>query len=264
MFVLPGDGPSLHLPLQGGGRERSEAGGGKFRVRAKISATPHPTPSRLRSLCELRRTTLPLQGRVCTSALPDLAMRLRIRALQSPSREARNPGGRELRGGGVLVMSLHSCHFAASLRAAAKQSSSQFPRSLDRFVSSFLAMTKKDMERRKTQDRNLRTLGCGAALGGSSPSGVPPRLFPRGVWSLGAIRARLRGQDRQRGGGHSADSQAHIQRRTSHAGRNAGRHDARTARERAANPPAGSASRPTAAICLRSGVLHGRDDRRHI
>ena len=39
-----------------------------------------------------------------------------------------------------------------------------------------------------------------------SPAGVPPRLLPRGVWSLGAIRARLRGQSRPRGGGHSADS----------------------------------------------------------
>jgi hypothetical protein len=27
-----------------------------------------------------------------------------------------------------------------------------------------------------------------------SPAGVPPRLFPRGVWSLGATRARFRGQ----------------------------------------------------------------------
>ncbi len=52
----------------------------------------------------------------------------------------------------------------------------------------------------------------------------------------------------------------HFQRRTSHAGRNAGRHDARTARERVASPPAGSASRPAAAICLRGGVLYGRDD----
>src|SRR5580698_10021420 len=60
------------------------------------------------------------------------------------------------------------------------------------------------MERRKTQG-TLRTLGCGAALGGGSPSGVPPRLFPRGVWSLGAIRARFRGQTVESGGGHSAD-----------------------------------------------------------
>jgi len=66
--------------------------------------------------------------------------------------------------------------------------------------------------------------------------------------------------NRPRGGGHSADGSPHFQRRTSHAGRNAGRHDARTARERVTSPPAGSASRPAAAVCLRGGVLHGRDD----
>ncbi len=46
-----------------------------------------------------------------------------------------------------------------------------------------------------------------------SPAGVTPRLCPRGVWSLGAIRARLRGE--------GLPSQ--FQRRTSHTGRNAGR-----------------------------------------
>ena len=86
-----------------------------------------------------------------------------------------------------------------------------------------------------------RTSGCGARHGRSglrrafryrarSPAGVPPRLFPRGVWSLGAIRARFRGQTVQ-GGGGAPPATAHFQRRTSHAGRNAGRHDARTARE---------------------------------
>ena len=54
--------------------------------------------------------------------------------------------------------------------------------------------------------RTTRThTACGARHGRSglrrafryrprSPAGVPPRLFPRGVWSLGAIRARFRGQ----------------------------------------------------------------------
>ena len=67
-----------------------------------------------------------------------------------------------------------------------------------------------------------------------------------------ANRRKRRGSLRRRS--------AHFQRRTSHAGRNAGRHDARTARERVASPPAGSASRPAAAVCLRGGVLYGRDD----
>ena len=33
-----------------------------------------------------------------------------------------------------------------------------------------------------------------------SPAGVPPRFFPRGVWSLGAIRARFRGHTVQGAG----------------------------------------------------------------
>lgn len=72
--------------------------------------------------------------------------------------------------------------------------------------------------------------------------------------SLGAIRARLRGRTRQKGRGYPADGHCHFQRRTSHAGRNAGGHDARTAREQVASLPAGSASRPAAAICLRDAV----------
>ena len=47
----------------------------------------------------------------------------------------------------------------------------------------------------------------------------------------------------------------HFQRRTPHPSHNAGRHDARTAREQVASLPAGSAPRPTAAVCRRDGVL---------
>ncbi len=91
--------------------------------------------------------------------------------------------------------------------------------------------------------------------GGSSPSGVPPRLFPRGVvvpWcDPGQASWRL-----CQCGGYDRRLDLHFQRRTSHAGRNAGGHDARTAREQVASLPAGSASRPAAAICLRDAVLH--------
>jgi hypothetical protein len=51
--------------------------------------------------------------------------------------------------------------------------------------------------RTRTQRRTGRAAekaACAALpLRARSPAGVPPRLFPRGVWSLGAIRARLRG-----------------------------------------------------------------------
>ena len=56
----------------------------------------------------------------------------------------------------------------------------------------------------------------------------------------------------------------HFQRRTSHAGRNAGRHDARTARERVASPPAGSASRPTAANASAAASFTGEMIRGHM
>jgi hypothetical protein len=75
----------------------------------------------------------------------------------------------------------------------------------------------KDMERRQThcsrsdcsqRTRTQRRTGratekaaCAALpLRARSPAGVPPRLCPRGVWSLGAIRARLRGQTVQGAG----------------------------------------------------------------
>jgi hypothetical protein len=57
-------------------------------------------------------------------------------------------------------------------------------------------------------------------------------------------------------GGYDRRLCPHIQRRTPHAGHSAGRHDARTARERVASPPAGTASRPDLAACLRKAVLH--------
>ena len=131
--------------------------------------------------------------------------------------------------------------------------------SLDRFVSSFLAMTKRiwNAGRRRA---DLRTLGCGAVPRGTarlpafhhgSSQEVCGPLVRSGPGFVGKP-SKGRGSLRRR--------PTHFQRRTSHAGRNAGRHDARTARERVANPPAGSASRPTAAVCLRGGVLTGRDD----
>jgi hypothetical protein len=53
-------------------------------------------------------------------------------------------------------------------------------------------------QRTRTQRRTGRAAEKAAyaalPLRARSPAGVPPRFCPRGVWSLGAIRARLRGQ----------------------------------------------------------------------
>ena len=75
-----------------------------------------------------------------------------------------------------------------------------------------------------------------------SPAGVPPRFCPREVGSLGAIRARLPGTWPVRL--LRPPVPVPVQRCTSHTGPSAGRRDARTARERGANPPAGTALAP--------------------
>jgi hypothetical protein len=111
------------------------------------------------------------------------------------------------------------------------------------------------MRKRRT-GRATKKAACAAPpLRARSPAGVPPRLCPRGVVVPWCDPGQVSWESPSRGGGHSADGRTHIQRRTSHAGHNAGGHDARTAREQGASLPAGSASRPTAAVCLRGGVL---------
>jgi hypothetical protein len=103
---------------------------------------------------------------------------------------------------------------------------------------------------------DLRTLGCGAVPWGTarlpahhgSSQGVCGPLVRSGPGFVGKP-SKGRGSLRRR--------PDHFQRRTSHAGRNAGRHDARTARERVASPPAGSASRPAAAVCSAAASFTG-------
>ena len=76
-----------------------------------------------------------------------------------------------------------------------------------------------------------------------SPSGVPPRLSPKGI--IPSQRLSFRPGFLGRGlNGRYPPSPVPVQGSTSHPGRNAGRHDAQAAREQAANPPAGTALAP--------------------
>jgi len=76
-----------------------------------------------------------------------------------------------------------------------------------------------------------------------SPFGVPPRLSPKGI--IPSQRLSFRPGFLGRGlNGRYPPSPVPVQGCTSHPGRNAGRHDAQAARERTANPPAGTALAP--------------------
>jgi hypothetical protein len=89
-----------------------------------------------------------------------------------------------------------------------------------------------------------RILRCGArSFGARTPDGVPPRLSPKGIipsqrlsFGPGFLGRGLHGR--------YPPSPVPVQGCTSHPGRNAGRHDAQAARERTANPPAGTAPAP--------------------
>ena len=175
---------------------------------------------------------------------------LYVRAARSQSREARS-GSEKNREGWLASVSVFAFPVSpASLRATAKQSS------LNSLVSGSLRLFVprddiKDMERRKTQGRPPH-------LGGQLAFRRSTTALPKGCVVPWCDPGQVSWANRPRGGGHSADGSPHFQRRTSHAGRNAGRHDARTARERVASPPAGSASRPTAATTGSLSALSAR------
>ena len=103
---------------------------------------------------------------------------------------------------------------------------------------------KKEAERRQTLIRILRILRCGSRLmKARSSDGVPPRLSPKGI--IPSQRLSFRPGFLGRGlNGRYPPSPVPVQGCTSHPGRNAGRHDAQAARERTANPPAGTAPAP--------------------
>jgi hypothetical protein len=101
----------------------------------------------------------------------------------------------------------------------------------------------KEAERRQTLIRILRILRCGSRLAARSLGGVPPRLSPKGI--IPSQRLSFRPGFPGRGlHGRYPPSAVSVQGCTSHPGHNAGRHDAQAARERTANPPAGTALAP--------------------
>jgi len=102
----------------------------------------------------------------------------------------------------------------------------------------------KEAERRQTQGNHRRILRCGArSFGARTLVGVPPRLSPKGI--IPSQRLSFRPGFLGRGlNGRYPPSPVPVQGSTSHPGHNAGRHDAQTAREQAANPPAGTALAP--------------------
>jgi hypothetical protein len=142
-----------------------------------------------------------------------------------------------------------------SLRAAAKQSSLTF---LGLWIASFLAMTN---ERIWNAGRRRAVTSAPFTVRRRPLNGRVRLAFRRSTTALpkGCVvpwcdPGQASWMLCQRGG-YDRRLRTHFQRRTPHTGRNAGRHDARTAREQVASPPAGTASRPTAAACLRGGVL---------
>jgi hypothetical protein len=82
-----------------------------------------------------------------------------------------------------------------------------------------------------------------ALYGARTLAGVPPRLSPKGI--IPSQRLSFRPGFLGRGlNGRYPPSPVPVQGSTSHPGHNAGRHDAQAARERTANPPAGTALAP--------------------
>ena len=113
-----------------------------------------------------------------------------------------------------------------------------------RFAPSGLRRNMKEAERRQTQGNHRRILRCGArSFGARTLDGVPPRLSPPGI--IPSQRLSFRPGFLGRGlHGCYPPSPVPVQGSTSHPGHNAGRHDAQAARERTANPPAGTALAP--------------------
>ncbi len=111
-------------------------------------------------------------------------------------------------------------------------------------VSSAQSKKMKEAERRQTLILILRILRCGSRLmTARSSDGVPPRLSPKGI--IPSQRLSFRPGFLGRGlHGRYPPSPVPVQGCTSHPGHNAGRHDAQAARERTANPPAGTALAP--------------------
>jgi hypothetical protein len=111
--------------------------------------------------------------------------------------------------------------------------------------SLFVISPSKKKGRRNADRRRSNHRACTrrALSGARTPVGVPPRLSPKGI--IPSQRLGFRPGFLGRGlNGRYPSSPVPVQGCTSRPGRNAGRHDAQAARERTANPPAGTAPAP--------------------
>jgi hypothetical protein len=121
----------------------------------------------------------------------------------------------------------------------------------------------KEAERRQTLFNNLRTSGCGRATDKSAhadPSAVGRARLP--AFHHGSCQGEYLIPKARPGPGFVVTASTgrasrrrrypHFQRCTPRSGRSAGRHDARTARERIATPPAGTDLAPTPGYACRT------------
>jgi hypothetical protein len=121
-----------------------------------------------------------------------------------------------------------------------------------------LAKSKKDMERRKTQGRNLRALGAALSRGRQLAFRRSTTALPKGCVVPWCDPGQVSWANRPKGGGHSADDLTTSS--------DAPRMPVIMAADMPGPPGSGLQARPRApplapaAICLRGGVLYGRDD----
>ena len=121
----------------------------------------------------------------------------------------------------------------------------------------FSSLKKKGRQNADRRRSNGRACAQRALSGARTPVGVPPRLSPKGI--IPSQRLGFRPGFLGRGlHGRYPPSPVPVQGCTSHPGHNAGRHDAQAARERTANPPAGTAPAPPHGLPP-GGVLGERD-----
>jgi hypothetical protein len=85
--------------------------------------------------------------------------------------------------------------------------------------------------KRRAVRTNERAACAALRLRARSPAGVPPRLSPEGLSSQRLSPGQASWVTASTGRASRRRRRTHLQRSTSRAGRNAGRHDARTARE---------------------------------
>jgi hypothetical protein len=123
---------------------------------------------------------------------------------------------------------------------------------------------KKEAERRQTLFNNLRTSGCGRATDRDRLAPTRPlsgalacrrsttALAKESISSPRRDPGQASWEAASTGRASRRRRRTHFQRCTPRSGRSAGRHDARTARERIATPPAGTDLAPTPGYACRT------------